>query len=138
MKVFRYLAVVGCLFAFPVLLTSSIVGEDTDKISVTYTVPALSATTSAAQHNNVSRLGGGLLFAGMLLFSVPGARRRRHLLAMLVFISIVGFAAGCGNVSGSKSAKSETYTFTVTSTATAYGATTTQTSTFYRDQLMRS
>ena len=31
MKVFRYLAVVGCLFVLPVLLTSIIVGEDSKK-----------------------------------------------------------------------------------------------------------
>ena len=93
------------------------------------TVPAASVSTSVALHKSVSTLGGGLLFAGVLLFSVPGVRRRRHLLAMLLLISIVGCATGCGNVS-SKSNRSQTYTFTVTSSATAYGATTTQTSTF--------
>ncbi len=96
---------------------------------VTYTVPAASASTSAALHKNLSPFGGGLLFPGVLFFSVPGIRRRRHLFAMLLLIGIVGAAVGCGGGS-SKSDPSLTYTFTVTSTATAYGATTTQTSTF--------
>jgi subtilase family serine protease len=110
---------------------STSLSDSSVTVNVTYTVPAPSASTSAAQHNNISRLGSGLVFAGVLLFSVPGVRRRRHLLAMLLLITFVGIAAGCGgNGSSSKSARAETFTFTVTSTATAYGATTTQTSTF--------
>ena len=49
MKVFRYLAVVGCLFALPVLLTSIIVGEDTkNKIKNDVCSVANPATTCAA------------------------------------------------------------------------------------------
>ena len=96
-------------------------------VNVTYTLPSLSASSSAPDHKNFSALGGGLLFAGVILFSVPRVRRRSQLLAMLLLIGTVGLGTSCG---GSSSKKSQTYTFTVTSTATAYGATTTQTNTF--------
>ena len=96
-------------------------------VNVTYTVPSTSTSSSAANHNNFSTLGGGLLFAGVILFSIPGSRRRGQLLAMLLVISAVGLGTGCG---GSSSKKSQTYTFTVTSSTAAYGVTTTQTNTF--------
>src|SRR5271157_2884107 len=48
MKVYRYLTAVGCLFAFPVLLTSIIVGEETNKIKNDVCSASIPASTCAA------------------------------------------------------------------------------------------
>ena len=99
--------------------------------NINYTVPALAASAKPAQRTTPWKLGGGVLFAGVILFAVPGIRRRGQFALMLLLLSAAGIATSCGGGgSSTNSAAPQTYTFTVTSTTTAYGATATQTSTF--------
>lgn len=106
--------------------------------NITYTVPALGASAKPSERTMPWKLGGGLLFAGVFIFAVPGIRKHRQLAVMILLLSALALTLGCGGGGTSASSQSsgtttitpQTYTFTVTATTTAYGVTTTQTSAF--------
>ena len=103
--------------------------------TVNDTLTINTTTSSAAKRiaNNASSdtwyAAGGVAFAGILLFGIPGRRRawQRMIGLMLLFISIgvIGCGGGSSRGGGGGGTSASTYTVTVTATSGSQSATTT-------------
>jgi trimeric autotransporter adhesin len=103
--------------------------------TVNDTLTINTTTSSAAKRiaNNASSdtwyAAGGVAFAGILLFGIPGRRRawQRMIGLMLLFISIgvIGCGGGSSRGGGGGGTSAGTYTVTVTATSGSQSATTT-------------
>jgi hypothetical protein len=102
------------------LATPSVTISGTTAATDTLTVATMSSSSAIGKPSNISRstwfAAGGTALAGILLFGLPGRRRRwQQMLSLMLLIIAVG-VVGCGGGSSTKTTPAGNYTVTVTAT----------------------